>query len=154
MRRMVALGAFLMYTPFATSGWAASSNAAAQSASMPDIPAGTYTLDKYHADLTFRVNHLGFSFYTARCATFDARLKFDPGRPAVAHIEATVDVTSLELNNPPAGFKDTLLGKEWFSAAAFLKITFVSTKVEHTGGAIHRAYAALLTDHCGSASVS
>lgn len=134
MRRMVALCAFLMFIHFVAPGEAASTNAPAQPATAPDIPAGDYTLDKYHADLTFRVNHLGFSFYTARFATFGAQLKFDPGRPSVASIEATVDVTSLELNNPPAGFKDTLLGKEWFDAAAFPKITFVSTKIEHTGG--------------------
>ena len=47
-------------------------------ASAADIPAGTYTLDRSHASLIFRVNHLGFSNYTARFKRFDAKLQFDP----------------------------------------------------------------------------
>ena len=31
----------------------------------PDVPAGTYRLDPAHASLIFRVDHLGFSRYTA-----------------------------------------------------------------------------------------
>lgn len=133
MRRILALCLFMACTATATLGYAADTSTAARPVAAPDTPAGDYTLDKHHADLTFRVNHLGFSFYMARFATFDARLQFDPGRPAMSHVEATVDVTSLELDNPPAGFKDMLLGKEWFDAVRFPKITFVSTKIELTG---------------------
>src|SRR5688572_5043952 len=42
----------------------------------PDLPAGTYTLDKSHTSLLFRINHLGFSMYTARFKRFDAELQF------------------------------------------------------------------------------
>lgn len=100
---------------------------------LPKVPAGDYTLDKAHASLVFKVNHLGFSHYTARFADFDASLKFDPAHPEAASVTATIDPRSLTLNTPPAGFKDELLGKAWFDTAQYPAITFRSTKVEVTG---------------------
>ena len=94
------------------------------------VPAGAYTLDKSHASLTFKVNHLGFSNYTARFTSFDARLQFDPATPAAATIEAAIDANSLELPSPPAGFTDTLKGAQWLDTAKHPTITFKSTKVE------------------------
>jgi polyisoprenoid-binding protein YceI len=97
------------------------------------IPAGAYTLDKSHASLSFTVNHLGFSHYTARFGSFDARLKFDPAKPAASTVEATIDANSLELPTPPAGFTDTLKGPNWLDTAKYPTIVFKSTKVEPTG---------------------
>src|SRR5471030_342021 len=42
------------------------------------VPAGQYQLDKSHASVLLRVNHLGFSTYTTRFSRFDAQLTFDP----------------------------------------------------------------------------
>jgi len=100
---------------------------------MPQVPAGDYKLDKTHASLVFKVNHLGFSHYTAKFTDFDASLKFDPANPTAASIEATIDPKSLDLPAPPAGFKTELLGKDWLDAAQYPTITFRSTKVEVTG---------------------
>ena len=100
---------------------------------MPSAPAGDYTLDKAHGSLTFKVNHMGFSHYTARFTDFDAKLKFDPANPAASSVEATIDPRSLELNAPPAGFKDELTGPSWLDAGKYPAITFRSTKVEVTG---------------------
>jgi len=99
----------------------------------PQPPAGAYTLDKAHTSVTFRVSHLGFSHYTARFGAIDGKLKFDPAHPAAMAVEATIDPKSLELNTPPAGFHDQLMGKGWFDAARFPAITFKSTKVALTG---------------------
>ena len=99
-----------------------------------EAPAGVYTLDPSHADLSFRVNHLGFSLYTARFTQFTAQLQFDPANPAAMSVTATIDPQSLVLPSPPEGFLNTLLGPEWLDAARFPKITFRSTSVEHTGG--------------------
>jgi polyisoprenoid-binding protein YceI len=115
----------------------AASSAAAPAApatpATPQVPAGDYKLDPAHASLEFKVNHLGFSHYTARFADFDASLKFDPAHPETSSVEATIDPRSLTLNAPPAGFKDDLIGKAWFDAAQYPAITFRSTKVEVTG---------------------
>ncbi len=95
-----------------------------------NVPAGAYTLDKSHASLTFRVNHLGFSHYTAQFKTFDAQLQFDPANLAASTVTATVDPRSLDLDNPPPGFVDELLGAQWLDAAKFPDMTFKSTKLE------------------------
>jgi polyisoprenoid-binding protein YceI len=102
-------------------------------ASTAPVPAGAYTLDKYHASLTFTVNHLGFSMYTAQFKSFDAKLQFDPATPNASTLEATIDANSLELPTPPAGFTDTLKGPQWLDTAKHPTITFKSTKVEPTG---------------------
>src|SRR5262245_341466 len=95
-----------------------------------ELPAGAYTLDKAHASLTFRVNHLGFSHYTARFKSFDAQLQFDPNNLAASSVTATVDPKSLDLDNPPAGFLDELLGPQFFDTKQFPTMTFKSTKLE------------------------
>ncbi|HZZ33698.1 MAG TPA: YceI family protein, partial [Phenylobacterium sp.] len=55
---------------------------AATAPAAPQPPAGSYAIDKAHTSVTFRVNHLGFSHYTARFATVDGKLKFNPAAPA------------------------------------------------------------------------
>jgi polyisoprenoid-binding protein YceI len=97
-----------------------------------DLPAGSYTLDKSHSTLIFRVNHIGFSYYTAEFKTFDAKLEIDPANPASAKLNASIDPRSLDLPAPPKGFLDTLLGAKWLDAVKFPAITFRSTKVELT----------------------
>ncbi len=99
----------------------------------PQPPAGAYTIDPAHTSVTFRVSHLGFSHYTARFSKIAGQLKFNPAAPAAMVVEATIDPMSLELNTPPPGFHEQLMGKGWFEAAQFPKITFKSTKVDLTG---------------------
>src|SRR4030095_12176974 len=41
----------------------------------PNVPAGEYKMDPAHSTLIFRVNHLGFSKYTARFRHLDAQLQ-------------------------------------------------------------------------------
>src|SRR5690606_41768628 len=76
-------------------------------ASTAAVPAGAYTLDKAHASLIFKVNHLGFSNYTARFKRFDAKLQFDPADLPAAKLIATVDVTSLETDFPDPAMLDS-----------------------------------------------
>lgn len=98
-----------------------------------EVPAGRYTLDKAHATLIFRVNHIGFSNYTGQFKRFDARLELDPANPAASKVTATIDPRSLDVSAPPGGFIDTLLGAQWLNAARFPQMTFRSTKIEVTG---------------------
>jgi polyisoprenoid-binding protein YceI len=95
-----------------------------------EAPSGDYTLDKSHASLIFRVNHIGFSNYTAQFTGLDAQLKLDVKDPTQSSLTATVDTKSLLLNAPPAGFLDTLLSEKWLGTAP---MTFRSTKIEMTG---------------------
>ena len=129
MRRLLTACAIVVMTSAA----AISAEDKAPPPSAAPVPAGAYTLDKSHASLTFKVNHLGFSNYTAQFTSFDARLQFDPAAPAAATIEATIDANSLELPSPPAGFTDTMKGAQWLDTAKYPTITFKSTKVEPAG---------------------
>jgi polyisoprenoid-binding protein YceI len=98
-------------------------------------PAGEYKLDKTHASVTFRVNHLGMSRYTARFTGIDGVLQFDPANPAAMSIMASVDPKSIETDFPleEPDFDEELAGPQWLDAAKFPLITFKSTKVEPTG---------------------
>ena len=101
-----------------------------------DVPAGAYTLDKAHASLVFRVDHLGFSNYTARFKRFDAQLQFDPADLESSKVTVTVDARSIETDYPdPAtlDFNAQLQSEQWLNTAQFPEMTFRSTKVERTG---------------------
>jgi polyisoprenoid-binding protein YceI len=98
-------------------------------------PAGTYTLDRNHASLIFRVNHLGFSHYTARFTRFEAKLEFDPADPAASIVTATIDPSSIETDNPDPtlDFDHQLQNRDWLNTAQFPQMTFRSTTLELTG---------------------
>ncbi|MGH8179041.1 MAG: YceI family protein [Steroidobacter sp.] len=98
-----------------------------------EAPAGAYTLDKAHASLIFRVNHLGFSNYTSRFKRFDAQLQFDPANPAGSSVTVTIDPRSIETDFPdPAtlDFNAQLQSEQWLNTAQFPEMKFRSTRVE------------------------
>jgi polyisoprenoid-binding protein YceI len=131
MKTTTALAALKAASVLLIAGPAAAATAPPTAAPQP--PAGAYVMDKAHTSVTFRISHMGFSRYTARFASVDGRLKFNPAAPATMAVEATIDPQSLALNTPPAGFHNQLMGKTFFDAAKFPAITFKSTKVELTG---------------------
>lgn len=94
------------------------------------VPAGDYTLDKAHASLLFRVNHLGFSHFTGRFTRYDAKLRFDPANPTASSVAVTIDPRSLAVDNPPDGFLDQLRGSQWLDVAKHPAMSFKSTHVE------------------------
>lgn len=108
----------------------------AQEPSNPPVPAGDYRLDRAHASLIFKVDHLGFSMYTARFTDFDAELYFDPGELESSRLKAQVSARSLETDFPTPeqlDFNAMLLGEDWIAAEQHPEIHFVSTGVEKVG---------------------
>lgn len=97
------------------------------------IPAGSYSLDKPHASLIFRVDHMGFSHWTARFTSFDAKLQFDPAKPAADQVSVSIDPLSITPDNPPPGFVAALQGAQWLNAGQFPQITYRSRRVEAVG---------------------
>ena len=125
----------LVAQPLATAEAARTQPAAPPAANAP-VPAGDYVLDKAHASLIFRVNHLGFSNYTARFKRFDARLQFDPSNLTASEVSAVVEVDSLETDYPDPvklNFNAVLLGEQWLDAAKYPEMTLESRKVVMTG---------------------
>jgi polyisoprenoid-binding protein YceI len=96
-------------------------------------PAGQYQLDKSHASLVFRVSHLGFSTYTTRFSRFDAELTFDPNNIPASKLVATIDASSLEMDQAPAMCFDIVKGPKMLDTATFPEIVFRSAKVRMTG---------------------
>ena len=117
------LSAFLSFVTITT-------NAAAEA------PAGKYVIDPTHASLTWKVNHLGLSNYTARFTKLDAILNYDATDPTKSTLEVKVDPTSLETDFPFPDEEDfdkkLIEGEEWFNANKHKMIQFKSTRVEMT----------------------
>jgi len=102
-----------------------------------EMPEGLYKLDRSHAQLIWRVSHMGMSNYTARFTKFDASLTFDPKNPTNSKLSATVDPTSIKTDYPYPEEKDfdALLvnDKDWFNAVKFPNISFESKEIKSTG---------------------
>ena len=95
------------------------------------VRAGAYALDPAHAAVVWRIDHLGYSTYVGRFERVDASLDFDAQTPASARLEAIVDISSLDVANPE--FEQTLLGPDWFDAAAHPQAIFRSDTITVTG---------------------
>ena len=101
-----------------------------------EAPAGEYKVEPSHASVTLRVDHLGFSKYTARFKKLDGTLLFNPTEPAKSSIEAAIDVASLETDFPfpeKVDFNAELTGPSWLDAKQFPQMTFRSTRIDLTG---------------------
>jgi polyisoprenoid-binding protein YceI len=96
-------------------------------------PAGQYQLDKSHASLLFRVSHLGFSTYTTRFSRFDAQLTFDPNDIPASKLVATIDASSLEMDQAPAMCFDIVKGPKMLDTAKFPEIVFRSERIRMKG---------------------
>jgi polyisoprenoid-binding protein YceI len=110
--------------------------AAAPAEAPVDVPAGAYTIDPAHTSILFRVDHLGFSNYTARFKKATAQLQFDPNNLSASNVTVVIDARSLETDFPdPAkvDFNAELLGEGWLNGVKYPEITFRSTSVEPTG---------------------
>lgn len=96
------------------------------------VPAGEYRIDPSHTSLLFRVNHLGFSMYTARFTGVEAELIFDPKAPTRAKLNVTIAVNSLETDFPTPDvldFDKELISKNWLDAETYPEMTYRSTSV-------------------------
>lgn len=105
----------------------------AETAVAHTAPSGAYTLDKAHASLIVRVNHLGYSNFTARFEDWDANLNLDVATPENSSLTVSINPRSINADNPPPGFIDIMRGPEFLDAAQFPQIGFRSTRIERTG---------------------
>ena len=108
-------------------------------------PAGQYVLDRNHASLVGKVQHMNLAPYHVRFTKFDVNVKLDPANLAASSVEVTIDPTSVRTDytgdykgthadSPYASFEEALAqGPKFFNAGQFATITFKSTKVEPQG---------------------
>jgi polyisoprenoid-binding protein YceI len=111
-------------------------------APMAAPPAGTYKLDKSHASLVLRANHMGFSTYTTRFSRFDADLTLDPRNLSSSRVVTTIDASSFEMDAAPQmcldimkgpQMLDIMKGPQMLDTAKFPQIVFKSEKIRMTG---------------------
>lgn len=98
--------------------------------SVQELRGGAYTLDKDHASLVWKINHLGFSNYIGRFNDFDATLDFDAENVAASSLEVIIDTASLDVNNP--AFADDLRGDSWFNVEDFPQAIYRTTSLLET----------------------
>ena len=95
------------------------------------LKAGEYTLDKSHTTVLFKIQHLGLSTYVGRFNSFDASLDFDPENPSNMQLQASIDIDSLDINNPD--LKDDLMGRAWFNQSRYPNAVFTTQSVVALG---------------------
>lgn len=110
-----------------------------------DVPAGTYASDPYHTSVTFKIKHLGLSFYTARFTEADITLMLDPANPEASSVNATINPTSIRTDfsgdyrashpgTPYSTFDQSLAqNPDVLNAGQFSAISFQSSSVTLTG---------------------
>lgn len=91
-----------------------------------EMQSGQYTLDKDHASLVFKINHLGFSTYVGRFNALDASLDFDPEKIESSKLQVIVDMKSIDVNNPK--FAEDLRGSDWLDTEKFPQAVFKTTR--------------------------
>jgi len=94
------------------------------------IPAGTWTLDPTHSDITFSVRHLAISKVRGSFEKFDVTV-VTTENPADTTITASVDVASVNTNQ--ADRDGHLKTSDFFLVEEFPTMDFVSTGVRVEG---------------------
>ncbi len=92
--------------------------------------ADTYSIDPNHTTFGFTVKHMMISNVPGEFDKFDGQIIYSPADLANAKADVTIDVSSI---NTRVDRRDTdLKGPDFFDAAQFPTITFVSTKFTPT----------------------
>ena len=111
----------------------------AQTPGRPDpklVTAGTYKVDTNHTQVTWSVNHLGFSMLQGQFGASGGQAVIDPARPAAAKIDVTFDVGQMSVTSAP--FANHLKSADFFDVAKHPSARFVSRSValRGTGGLV------------------
>ncbi len=93
--------------------------------------AAPWTVDKSHTQITFSVNHLGFSETNGIFRDFEADVSFDPENIEATEVTFTIQAASIDTFW--AARDEHVRNKDFLDVANHPTITFVSTAVEQTG---------------------
>ena len=95
------------------------------------VTAGTYTVDPMHSQVTFTVNHLGFSTYRGMFGNVTGTMTIDPKAPARAKV--SIDIPVKDIKTTVAKLDEHLLGPDFFDAAKYPTAHFEATSVRPSG---------------------
>jgi polyisoprenoid-binding protein YceI len=91
----------------------------------------TYTVDPVHSTVLFSTMHLNVSRFYGRFDNTTGTVVFDEQNPAGSKIELTVKTSTVSTWDPKRD--EHLKSPDFFNAAQFPTITFVSKRVAKTG---------------------
>lgn len=116
-------------------------SAAAIHAQMPKTPpgtadtrrvaAGTYTVDPGHSQVTFTVNHLGFSTYRGTFGDLTGTLTIDPKAPAKAKVSIDIPISGVTTTSKK--LDEHLQNADFFDAAKYPTAHFEATSIRPSG---------------------
>jgi len=92
------------------------------------IPAGTYSVDKSHAYLTFSYLHQGLSYPLLRAREIDGEMELHTGALEKTRVSIAVAANSIRTNIPY--FDQELASPKFFNAEKFPHIVFVADRYE------------------------
>jgi polyisoprenoid-binding protein YceI len=90
-----------------------------------------YELNKDHTDVTFRINHAGFTMKHGSFADISGTLKLDADHLDASSVDITVAIDSIATNH--AKRDQDLQSAKWLDAVQYPSMHFVSTKVARKG---------------------
>lgn len=96
-------------------------------ASVAQVVAGTYHVEPEHTQITFAVEHMGFTIFRGVLSKSSGTLELDPKNPAAAKLSVTVPISSIRTTSDK--LNEELVAPDWFDAAKFPTASFVSTKI-------------------------
>lgn len=95
------------------------------------VTAGTYKVDPNHTQVTWQVNHMGFSMLQGQFGASGGSLTIDPAKPAAAKLDVSFAIDQLSVTAAP--FAAHLKSAQLFDAATYPTARFVSTAVVAKG---------------------
>jgi polyisoprenoid-binding protein YceI len=95
------------------------------------VPAATYVIDSHHTLARFGVTHFGINEFFGTFPGATGTLTLDPRDLAATTLDVTLPVATVSTAN--ATLDRELAGADWFDAARFPAMRFVSTRVTRTG---------------------
>ena len=95
--------------------------------------ADSYVIDtvKSHAAITFRIQHLGFSWLNGRFDDFNGTFTFDEKNPESSTVKVEIDTASVNTNH--AERDKHLRSKDFLNVSKYPTATFESTAVKMNG---------------------
>lgn len=100
-------------------------------ADISKIAAGTYTVDPQHSQITFTVNHVGFSHYRGIFGGITGSMTLDPKAPAKAKV--SIDVPISKVMTTVEKLTEHLMRADFFDAAKHPTAHFEATSIEPSG---------------------
>lgn len=82
-------------------------------------------VEKAHAFIDFRIQHLGFSWMSGRFNTFSGHFTYDEVNPSISTVEVKIDTASIDTNH--AERDKHLRGYQYLDVKKFPESKFIST---------------------------